>query len=249
MAFSHGSLAKVWVDGFPATGYVNDVSSEGSIDTAETTVLNNTAKNYIPGLEDATVSMSGFFDTNTADSTLTFEYLCNSLKRTIFPLTYAPEGGDAKGDRAYLINGELTSYSIGTTVDEAATVEMEFQSNTGLMNGVVILESTTSAASDADGTGYVDNTTGTTDGGFAVLNVEAVSGTTPTLDVKIQHTADDPAGPTPTWADLDTFTQVTTSTGSEFITLPATVNRAVRVVWTIGGTTPSYTFNVAFKRN
>ena len=86
------------------------------------------------------------------------------------------------------------------------------------------------------------------------LNVSAVSGTTPTLDVKVQ--VKDPISDT--YIDLPNaaFAQKTT-TGSDELTIypgvTTAANRAVstalsqkwRVVATIGGTTPSFTFSVA----
>lgn len=78
------------------------------------------------------------------------------------------------------------------------------------------------------------------------LVVSAAAGTTPTLDVKVQHSID---GGT-TWFDLVTFAQKTAA-GSE-LKMEADVEGATaevygddfRVTYTIGGTTPSFTFYV-----
>lgn len=71
------------------------------------------------------------------------------------------------------------------------------------------------------------------------LNCTAASGTSPTLDVKLQ--GQDPVSGE--WFDTgDSFTQLTT-TGSQRI--EATVaDSVVRGVATIGGTTPSFTFSL-----
>lgn len=80
----------------------------------------------------------------------------------------------------------------------------------------------------------------------AQLVVSAASGTTPTLDVVIQHSID---GGT-TWFTLMTFTQKTTTgnelkTESEVEAATAEVyGDCFRVSYTIGGTTPSFTFEV-----
>lgn len=85
------------------------------------------------------------------------------------------------------------------------------------------------------------------------LNISAASGTTPTLDLKVQ-TKDAVSG---TYIDLPgaAFAQKTT-TGSDDLTIypgvAETANETVsdvlsrtwRVVATIGGTTPSFTFSV-----
>lgn len=71
------------------------------------------------------------------------------------------------------------------------------------------------------------------------------TGTTPTLDVKVQDSADGSTG----WADLSgaTFTQVTDSADStESITIDTDTAKAyIRIVGTIGGTaTPTFSFGV-----
>lgn len=72
--------------------------------------------------------------------------------------------------------------------------------------------------------------------------VGTVSGTTPTLNGKIQDSADNSA-----WADVTgaTFTQVTASDSYQTITLDLDkTRRYVRYVGTIAGTTPSFTMGV-----
>lgn len=69
------------------------------------------------------------------------------------------------------------------------------------------------------------------------LNVTAASGTSPTLNVKVQ--AQDPAG---NWYDILSFTQATAAT-KEAKQLSIFGDK-IKVVYTIGGTTPSFTFSV-----
>ncbi len=75
----------------------------------------------------------------------------------------------------------------------------------------------------------------------ALLVTGAVSGTTPTLDVKIQHSSDGS-----TWADVTgaTFTQVTTA-NRQLISFIST-REFVRGYYTTGGTTPSFTTSLTF---
>lgn len=66
------------------------------------------------------------------------------------------------------------------------------------------------------------------------LEVLAVSGTTPTLDVKIQESADGT-----TWTDLVAFTQATGPTVQE--KFATATKRFIRSVATVGGTSPNFT--------
>jgi hypothetical protein len=82
---------------------------------------------------------------------------------------------------------------------------------------------------------------------LAVLNASAGTGTTPTLDVKLQHSDDNS-----TFADVTggAFTQVTDAAESAGIQVKrinvSDLKRYVRVIGTIAGTTPSFDYGVEF---
>lgn len=78
------------------------------------------------------------------------------------------------------------------------------------------------------------------------LDVTAASGTTPTLDVVVQHSIDGGTN----WYTVATFTQKTAA-GEELKTesevesgTAEAYGDCFRVSYTIGGTTPSFTFSV-----
>lgn len=243
MAFTHGYLANILLDGFVATDYLSELSEEGEIDVAETTVFGHTAKQYVPGLEDSTVSFSGRFDSNTTDDTLSFSYKIDSLLRQETQATVMPRG-DGLGELCYLVRGIVTSQSIEASVDDIAAVELEMQNTNGLQRGVVLHPLGSQTTTDTTtGTTPVDNSTASTKGATAVLHVTNVTGTgSPSLDVKVQHSTDEN-----TWADLITFGSKTAK-GSEFASATGTVNRYLKVIWTIDGTNPEFAFHVALHR-
>ncbi len=89
-------------------------------------------------------------------------------------------------------------------------------------------------------------------GVLLTLSITAASGTTPTLDIKVRRVdalgiaVDLPSG---------SFVQKTTTGTDDLIIYPGvaeTTNRSVsdcigdswQIVWTIGGTTPSFTFSI-----
>ncbi len=70
------------------------------------------------------------------------------------------------------------------------------------------------------------------------LAVTAASGTTPTLNLVIEDTVDGI-----NWNTIATFAQMTaTGAAAQRVTMPFTDQ--IRATWTIGGTTPSFTFSV-----
>lgn len=80
-----------------------------------------------------------------------------------------------------------------------------------------------------------------------LLNASAGTGTTPTLDVKLQHSDDNT-----TFADVTSgaFTQVTEVGGTAGVQVKkvnvSDLKRYLRVIGTIAGTTPSFDFGVEF---
>lgn len=72
----------------------------------------------------------------------------------------------------------------------------------------------------------------------AQLNVTAVSGVSPTLDVVIEDTLDGS-----NWNTIGTFAQKT-AVGREVINITGLFADRLRVRWIIGGATPSLTFTV-----
>lgn len=97
-----------------------------------------------------------------------------------------------------------------------------------------------SAAKTASNNGQAVSVDSSYDSALVFLNVTAASGTTPTLDVKLQ-TSDD--GGT-TWYDLPngSFTQKT-NIGSQVLAFTS-VGDTIRVASTVGGTSPSFTYAV-----
>jgi hypothetical protein len=70
------------------------------------------------------------------------------------------------------------------------------------------------------------------------LDVTAVAGTSPTLDVVVEDTLDGT-----NWNVVGTFAQKA-AVGREVINLSTPFADRLRVRWTVAGTTPSFTFDV-----
>ncbi len=73
----------------------------------------------------------------------------------------------------------------------------------------------------------------------AQLEVTAASGTSPTLDVVIQDSLDGV-----NWNTIGTFAQKTGAGQREVINVTSPFSDRIRARWTLGGTTPSFTFSV-----
>jgi hypothetical protein len=100
-----------------------------------------------------------------------------------------------------------------------------------------------SAARTATGTGTAFNTN-QANSFEATLIVSAHSGTTPTLDVRLETSID---GGT-SYDTVGSFVQFTTTDGTDGHVF-GPLGDTCRWAWTIGGTTPSFTFAIAVEED
>jgi len=126
MAFVHGKSAVFKLDNSSGSlvdysAYLEEVSMPRSIETAETTTFGSSAKSYITGLSDATISISGKFD-SAADATLAAVL----GQAATLSFEYGPAGSTA-GLIKYSGECIMTSYEIGASVGDAVTASVELQ--------------------------------------------------------------------------------------------------------------------------
>ena len=128
MAFVHGKSAVFKVDDVGGTlrdlsAYLNDIGFPRDIEAAETTTFGvaGSAKTYIVGLTDATISISGLFDA-TADG-----YLAGVIGHaTALDFEYGPAGSDASNIQ-YTGTCFLTSYEVSASVGDTVQASADFQ--------------------------------------------------------------------------------------------------------------------------
>jgi predicted secreted protein len=132
MAFIHGKSSLFKVDNASGSlvdlsAFCEDVSLSRDIETAEVTTFGDSAKEYITGLTDATISISGKFDANGASSvdsvlsgilgqaaTVTYNYRPNSAAVSATNPEYQGEA-------------IVTSYEVSGSVGDAVTFSAELQ--------------------------------------------------------------------------------------------------------------------------
>ncbi len=134
--------------------------------------------------------------------------------------------------------GNSPLYPIFTALKHGALTPFQMQTIKELIKSIFSIRPV-ALTSSADGTGI--DRLGFDDAMF-MLEVGAVSGTSPTLDVKIQESADNS-----TFTDISgaTFTQITAADKSATLRVNlAGKKRYLRAVATIAGTSPSFTGGV-----
>lgn len=235
MAFIHGKTTKVFMDSTDLSSYLSSADPSRTVDVGETTTFGSSNKTFVAGEKDATVSFSGFFDA-TADNVIQGLVGTNDKVALI-----GFDGVDATDDCMFG-KGVTTNYGISSPVGDVVAVTFDLQAS-GFFSGNVLENATVTAS--GNGTAR-DNASSTANGGGAFIIATSVSGTsTPTLTAKITHSADNS-----TYADLVSFTALT-SAGAEVkeVASGSTVNRYLKVVYTVSGTNPSFNVIVGFGRN
>lgn len=233
MAFAHGSLARVYVNGFDVSAYLQTASVAKSADTAETTTFQSAAKTYIAGLTDATFSLDGLFDRTAGAS----DVVLNAALGTDSQIITVLPAGDTIPATGYGGSGYGAAYDVQAGIGDAVKVSASVQSAVGaeaVTSQHALASRTTSGtatvvdvgATHVDGTGYV-----------AYLHCTAMPAGT--VIVKLQDSADNS-----TYADISgaTFTNLTTASANtaQRLATAGTVRRYTRAVWTATSGTATF---------
>lgn len=134
MAYTHGKNSVFKVDNSGGTltdisAYLDNVDFPISVETAETTTFGDSAKDYIVGLKDATVSISGVWDA-TPDA-----HLAGILGQAATVTVEWSPAGTSSGNPKYTAEAILTSYSIPSSVGDKVTFSAEFQVSGAVTRG------------------------------------------------------------------------------------------------------------------
>lgn len=235
----HGRNTQILVDQYDLSIHLNQSDSDAAISMGETTGYRapGFARTYLPGLRGGTLSLAGHWDAAAGATDPVFNAALGTDAGQIVTRGF---DGLALGAVVQMVLSRFTSKRDTDPLDGIIGVSVAIQADGGVDRGVSLHNL---AAETATGNGgNVDNAVSTPNGAVAHLHISAVSGTTPSLTVKVQHSVDNSV-----WIDLITFAAAT-AVGSQRASATGTVNRHLRAQWTISGTTPSFTFAVAAAR-
>tara|TARA_R100001443_G_scaffold84831_2_gene91496 strand:- start:1241 stop:1957 length:717 start_codon:yes stop_codon:yes gene_type:complete len=232
--FTHGKDAVAILDNTNLSSTLTDMSLSLTSDVAETSTFSVSSKTFVAGLKDGTATASGYFETSDPDSDA--EYLAqlggSGVAFSIAPIGYT------RGNPTSLGSVVETSYDRSADIGGIVSVAVAFQFDGDSFNGKSMVAPAAFTTTSTETS--VDFGAAGTNGGGATLHVLAASGSSPTLDAKIQTSADDAS-----FSDYITFTQKT-AVGSELKTSASNPARYARAVLTIGGGSPSFTVAVSF---
>ena len=230
-------VAFLLIDGYDLTGLSTSLSDTSTASLEETHALGDSyTEQTATGIQSAELTADGFYDDATDGSNAAL----SGNEATARVVCYGYEGNTihkAMVGHEGAFGGTYTrTASRGELHKASATWTVTGQKDTGMIFHALGAETATGTG------GAANNDSSSASGGVGYIQVTATSGTSPTLDAKIRHSADNS-----TYADLISFTQ-NTAVGAERKTVSGTVNQYVLASWTHGGTSPSFTFMVAFAR-
>lgn len=236
MAFVISNAGRAYLNAVDVSGYLRGFTIAGSQDVAESTVLTDAAKTYVPGQSARTHSMEGLYHKDLAA-------VRASLEASEAVVTLAP-GGAAIGDLAWLSSVVGAAYEESTPVADVVPFAWEGTPTGPVAFGFLLhpLAEDTNTTTGASR----DDAAATTTGWVAHLHVTAVDAGS--WVVKLQDSADNG-----TWADVSGGAMASLSApGSQRLASAAgaTLRRYVRYVATrTGGSAgDGITFALALSR-
>jgi hypothetical protein len=238
MAVYSNTAMGLYVDGFALEGFASQAELSVDVDEIDVTTIGSAGwRTKIPGLAGQKVSVTGFQD--FALTGVDVSLPGTSTGQNV--VTFAPVAASV-ADPAFMMAGRTTTRtSLTGQVGAAAGFVFDFVGDGRVVRGQNLHPSAARTAT-GNGTTTTFTTPTASQSLWASFHVFAASGTTPSVTFTIQ--TDDNAGmTTPT-------TRITsnafTTTGSQFTSAvgPMATETHIRVVYTITGTTPSFTFAV-----
>jgi RNase P/RNase MRP subunit POP5 len=238
MAFLHGRSTLLFLDQFDLSPYFNEISSAQKSDTAETTAFGATAKSFVVGFPDGSISLKGMWDgaVGAVDA-----YLSDAVGNSTDGVCSYGVGGPTFGARMRLLLSIGTEYETTVPVADVVSITGTISADGTIEPGqwLVVNSSLSTATTGA----AIDNLGGTGNGAVAHLHVTA-NNRNGTAVVKVQHSTDNT-----TFVDLMTFTTIpTATTTSQRLAVTGAVNRYLRAVTTPAGSTGALTVSVGIAR-
>lgn len=239
MAVAYWQDMSVLDGGYELAGHGKSVNLAASVNPLDATSI-NVSSGYVTligGLKSGTIDMSLMADGSAGFDLHSFD----NLGVPTIPKSVITRSAD--GSVAYLMRG----ITLGYTPVEGAPGDLAMARITGASSGVLVRgrllhPSSVARTSSSTGTGRQLGAVTSTKSLYAALHVIAASGTTPTLDVKIQS---DDNGSFTSATDRITFTQRTTTGQYDWGSVAGAITDDYwRISYTIAGTDPSFTFAV-----
>lgn len=227
---------KLYYDKYDLTAKHNKIKHLIKSEPKDITDLACDSRERLAGMKSFELEHTGYYQAGTGQPD---EIFFTDLGVSDKIATICPTGG-SDGEVAYFNRGVSLKYEPGGKIGDVVIFNgAMFSQGDPIVRGTVM----GTGAKTATGNGTARQIGAlSSETMYAAIHVTAVSGTTPTLDVKIQSDNNgDMSSPT----DRITFTQMSEEGSQWGIFTTDTTDTYWRAVWTIGGGTPSFTLVIS----
>ena len=237
MADVPGKSVVVFANGFDLTSNYQSMDLEISRANGENTAFGNNSQAFIyTGGIEGTLTLDGFFDAASGQEDDVFKILTAGGDNVMV----IPEG-NTEGNLGYGLQANKSKRTISAQAVGVVAASIDFPA-TGGVHRVNLMHALGARTSTATGT-VLDNAASSANGGVAYVMLTAHAGAFGTFDLKIEDSPNNSS-----WTTLATFTQITADNAHEQITFTGTVDRYMRLSWTLA-TITSATFVCGVARN
>jgi len=238
------------IDQFDLTGQGNELKAKRDSAVIDATGFGSRFENTLSGVQKASIEAKGHYAPGqTLDGVINQRFGQDSdVLAWYAPMGYSLLTPQGTPSPLVMQPSVITKYDLDAKLKGGVEIDMTMMARGYVDDGYVYQTPNVFTTVTGNTPTAIDNTLlggATAAGGNAQLHVIGTpTGTTPAVTAKIQHSTDGS-----TWADLITFTAATTAT-SQRIVLPkqTVVNAFTRGLWTVTGTTPSFTMLLGFAR-
>ena len=234
MAKNTGLGQALFVQGYDLSTDASALDGAGyNQEMLEITGIDKSATERVAGRLESTITVNGWFD-NADDKAHEAYTVSNKLPTGDRVVTY--QMGTAITEPSLFLNAKQANYDVTNSPGNALATTASFSSTAsvsgfdGVAFGVMLDAGATTYTSTTNGT-TVDQSASSAAGSVACL--QFISGASvSSLVAKIQHSSDSAS-----WSDIITFSTISANTPTaEILSMEGTVNRYVRVQYTLSGT-------------
>lgn len=231
---------RAYFAGADLTGFSNKIDVKAKIEDKKfTNFASGGWDEFKGGLFSTETKIEGFYQ--AADLSYPDDSFWANLGTNTQPLTVIPTSG-AVGSLAYVTRVLECDYAPGGSDGELLGYSTGFKGNWPLARGSVLHPQGTARSTTGSGTAVQLGALSATQRLYSSLHILSVSGTTPSITVKIQSNVDNTFG-APT--DRITYSAANSLAGQALSVNGAVTDTWWRATWTITGSTPSFLFAVA----
>lgn len=239
MSARKGLYLEFWLDGYKLTPLATEAPVSIEYDTIEAGAFNNPVKQYLCGRAEGSIEFNGLFDSTTTGAT--HEALKTIGIDKVAGVAYGNNAAPAQGDIAAGMPVHQSSYTVSADLNGVIAAKASLKSAGTPLEWGVLLANLTGVSADGN-TASIDDSASSSAGAAGYLFISGISAGD-TIQVKIQDSPDDS-----TWSDLITFTLDGSAIDAERVLVSGSVDRYVRVLYDVTGTSVDIDFAVIFCR-